>query len=524
MNQKKKVDAALLYVRVSSKRQEDDGDGTGSQEHLCRRHAAQLGVPVEKVFYDSRSGFHDFVTRPGIVGALKHIKANRSKSYIVIFDDLKRLARRTRYYWELRDTFDEYGAVVASPNFKFDNTPHGRHHETITVSHGELEREENRLQVIQKMTARVERGYFVTRAPIGYRYIKVKGEGARLIPDETFAPIVREALEGFASRRFEIQAEVQRFLQDHPEWPRDKTGTRAGQVNINRVKEMLLRPIYAGIISAPHWGVAPCKGLHEPLISIETHQKILARIDGDKRVPARRDLNQDFPLRGFVQCTCCVPLTAGWSKGRSSEYPYYLCYNRSCELYGKSIRRDKIEGEFEVLLKALEPAENLFRVAVGMFKLGWERRQTESAERVNALRSKLQDTERQIGLLLDRIVDAKSQTVFEAMEQRIDLLSLEKLALAEKIANSGHPPRSFDDSLRTALTFLANPWKLWASGRLDQQRAVLKLAFSGLLQYDRNLGFRTAELASPFSVLADSSGLKKWMVGDAGIEPATPSV
>jgi site-specific DNA recombinase len=159
-----------------------------------------------------------------------------------------------------------------------------------------------------------------------------------------------------------------------------------------------------------------------------------------------------------------------------------------------------------------------------MFKLGWERRQTESAARVNALRSKLEDTERQIGLLLDRIVDAKSQTVFEVMEQRIDLLSLEKLALAEKIANSGHPPRSFDDSLRTALTFLANPWKLWASGRLDQQRAVLKLAFSGLLQYDRNSGFRTAELASPFSVLADSSGLKKWMVDLSGIEPLTSNM
>jgi site-specific DNA recombinase len=124
-------------------------------------------------------------------------------------------------------------------------------------------------------------------------------------------------------------------------------------------------------------------------------------------------------------------------------------------------------------------------------------------------------------LLLDRIVDAKSQTVFEAMEQRIDLLSVEKLALAEKIAHSGSPQRSFDDSLRTALTFLANPWKLWASGRLDHQRAVLKLAFSSNLQYDRNSGFRTAEMTSPFKALADSSGLKKWMVGLPGLEPGT---
>lgn len=131
------------------------------------------------------------------------------------------------------------------------------------------------------------------------------------------------------------------------------------------------------------------------------------------------------------------------------------------------------------------------------------------------------DTERQIGLLLDRIVEPKSQTVFEAMEQRIDLLSLEKLALAEKIANSGKPPRSFDDSLRTALTFLGNPWKLWASGRLDHQRAVLKIAFSSNLQYDRNSGFRTAEMASPFNALADSHGMKNgwWAMQGLNLRP-----
>jgi hypothetical protein len=46
-------------------------------------------------------------------------------------------------------------------------------------------------------------------------------------------------------------------------------------------------------------------------------------------------------------------------------------------------------------------------------------------------------------MLLDRIVDAKSETVFEAMEQRIDLLSAKTLALAEKIAHSGNPPAQF---------------------------------------------------------------------------------
>ena len=50
----------------------------------------------------------------------------------------------------------------------------------------------------------------------------------------------------------------------------------------------------------------------------------------------------DFPLRGAVVCGhCSTPLTACWSKGRMSYHPYYLCRQRGCEAYGKSIRREK---------------------------------------------------------------------------------------------------------------------------------------------------------------------------------------
>lgn len=520
------VDAALLYVRVSSPRQEADGDGSGSQEHLCRRHAAKLGVPVEAVFYDSKSGFHNFMTRPGMVGVLKHLKSNRRKRYVVIFDDLKRLARRTRFYWELRDTFDEYGAVVASPNFRFDNTPHGRHHETITVSHGELEREENRIQVIQKMTSRVERGYAVTRAPIGYLYEKVKGQGSRLILHKTFAPIVREALEGYASRRFEIQAEVQRFLESQPEWPRNRSGKRTDRVNETRVTAMLRNPVYAGLISAPYWGVDLRKGLHEPLIDVETHNRIIARLDGDKRAPARRDLSKDFPLRGFVTCGCCgSPLTASWSRGsKGGLYPYYLCPKRGCDVYGKSIQRAKIEGEFEALLKTLTPSADLFQIAFATFKRAWEMRRESSASRVQALRAQLTDTEGQIEMLLDRIVEAKTQLVAHALEERVEKLTKDKLILAEKIASGGQPLKSFDQSLRTALTFLSNPWKLWSFDRIECKRTVLKLAFADSLEYGRNEGFRTPNLALPFKALADFSGLKSGMVGAEGIEPPALSV
>lgn len=78
--------------------------------------------------------------------------------------------------------------------------------------------------------------------------------------------------------------------------------------------------------------------------------------------------------------------------------------------------------------------------------------------------------------------------------------------MSENIANCGKPVRGFDESFRTAMAFLANPWKLWASEALEDKRAVLKLAFADRLAYVRNEGFRTAETTLPFKVLGGFEG------------------
>ncbi|ATG48828.1 hypothetical protein CEW89_15380 [Celeribacter ethanolicus] len=46
------------------------------------------------------------------------------------------------------------------------NTPEGRFAETIFAAQGELEREHNRHQTLQKMRARIEKGYWVFSAAI----------------------------------------------------------------------------------------------------------------------------------------------------------------------------------------------------------------------------------------------------------------------------------------------------------------------------------------------------------------------
>lgn len=464
------------------------------------------GYTVVQTFVDDMSG--SLIDRPGMQAMLTFLRKNRAGSPRVLIDDISRLARGMKAHIELRAAIILAGGELESPTVEFGEDADSELQEYILATVAQHQRRKNAEQTKARMRARVMNGYWPFACPVGYRHEKLDGRGKVLVPSEPLASIIREALEGYASGRFQTQAEVKRFLESYPEYPRDSKG----ELRFQQVTNLLTRVVYAGYVQAPEWDVALRQGHHEALISFATYQKIQDRIKSKARVPARKDLSTDFPLRGAVVCgDCATPLTACWSSGTGGRYPYYLCPKRGCASYGKSIRKSVLEGEFKELLARLQPTENLVRVATGMFEDLWNHRLATGVERTKALRAELAKVERQEGQLLDRIVVASAPAVVSAYENRIRKLGEDKAAISEKIANCGRPVKSFDSTLRTALDFLGNPQKLWDSERLEDKRAVLKLAFVDQLAYVRNEGFRTANLALPFKVLADFSSSKSKM-------------
>lgn len=471
---------AIIYCRVSNKKQKHDGDGLHSQEHRCRDYAAARGYVVESVFHDDVSGGGDFMKRPGMVAMLGFSEEARRENCVVIFDDLKRFARDTIFHLKLRQELATYNATVECLNFKFEDTPEGQFVQTVIAAQGQLERLQNRRQTLQKMKARVERGYYVFAVPVGYRYERAGSHGRLLVRNEPLASIVQAALEGYASGRFQLQAEVKRFLEAQPAFPK----TRDGIVRNQEVTRLLTRPVYAGYVKVRTWGVSLRQGHHEPLISFETFRKIQDRIAGNSRVPARKNLDADFPLRGPVVCGhCSTPLTACWAKGKYSLYPYYFCPKRGCEGYSQTVRRETIEAQFATILCSMQPSENVFAAARAMFKTLWNRRLASQVESKRTLEAERSAIEQQVEQFLERIAATDVPSIVTAYEKRIRDLEERKIVLAEGIANCGRALPDFDDALKTPLDFLRNPGNLWNSPRLEDKRAVLKLAFAGRLAW-----------------------------------------
>lgn len=263
-------------------------------------------------------------------------------------------------------------------------------------------------------------------------------------------------------------------------------------------------------------------GKHEAIISLATFNAVQDKMKANAKVPARKDINTEFPLRNFVTCECGTPYTACWARGRSQSYPYYLCQTKGCASYGKSIRREKLEAEFEELLSQLCPKPELVELAATLFRDLWDARVAQQDHDRARLRHEVTRIERQIEQLVDRIINADSAALTSAYENRVRSLETEKAEIAEKMSNCGRALPDFDDSFRTALEFLKNPKTLWYSKALEDKRALLKLTFADKITYKRNEGFRTAETAAPFRVCAEFTGSdfdKSEMVRMVGLEP-----
>ena len=162
-------------------------------------------------------------------------------------------------------------ASLESPSIEFGEDSDSRLVEHMLASVAQHQREKNAEQTSNRMKGRMMNGYSVFSAPVGYKYKKTGSHGKLLTRDEPIASIVKEALEGYASGRFSGQADIKRFLENQPEFPKDLPN---GQIRQQKVTDMLNRVIYAGYMEHEPWGITRRKGHHEALISLETYETI----------------------------------------------------------------------------------------------------------------------------------------------------------------------------------------------------------------------------------------------------------
>jgi DNA invertase Pin-like site-specific DNA recombinase len=110
---------------------------------------------VVKVFKDDASG--SLVARPAMQEMLAFLKSQRKESYVVIIDDISRLARGLDAHLRLRAALSAVGARLESPSIEFGEDSDSVLVENLLASVSQHQRQKNGEQTKNRMRAGHER-------------------------------------------------------------------------------------------------------------------------------------------------------------------------------------------------------------------------------------------------------------------------------------------------------------------------------------------------------------------------------
>ncbi len=482
----------LVYARVSSKKQESEGSGLQSQDGRCKNRLQQIGIPYHKAFLDSYTGGGDFMSRPSMRELLQYIDKTPHNRYVVVFDDLKRFAREVEFHFKLKTAFKLRNVILVCLNYNFDESPEGQFAELIMAGQAELERHQNRRQVIQKQKSRLENGYWAFVAKKGY-VIKSTVNGKLSVPHKIDGKLLTRALNGFATGEFVRKIDACKFLVEQGFWKR-----ATPEKYVQKFTEILADPFYCGDIHYPKWEISRRSGHHKSLITKGVFDLIQSRLNSnDITQRIRKDVSSDFIMRGLIVCADCDNhLTASWSKGRKGkQYGYYFCSNIQCTSYRSSCPKFEVEDRFADILK-----DNLTDIDFGeiqhIFRCEWSNEIALLSKKNHANVQKIALLEEKIARLTTMVIETNSEHLRFVYEKQIEEMAIEMNSFSEKTIDEDDLKEIYRTALKKVLKLLKNPYKIWISADTLEKHKLYFFLFERKLKYCKNKGYRTAK--SPY--------------------------
>jgi len=434
---------AVIYCRVSTKQQVDEGNSLSTQERLCREYALKQGYEVAAVYIEKgESAKTKDRTELQKMMSFCAIKKNNI-SYVVVYK-LDRFSRNTDDYSYLRIILKRYGIFIKSTTEYFENTPAGRFMENIISNVSQFDNDVRTERAVNGSRDAMVEGRYVWSAPYGYSNIKVGGRG-NIAPNDN-APIVRRAFEEVAKNQYPIEEIRKSMFHSGLTTYMNKPLSRA------QFYRMLKNVAYSGWIVK--FGERH-KGIYEPIVSDELFEQVQRVLNYRTRKNFTYNCKHpDFPLRRFVTHPNGMKLTGSWNQGKSQKYPYYRYMCRMMNFPKESLESQfmafmdtfKLEGgQYDALKKKLK----------GALEKGVKYRLKD--------RDKVLQEVKELKLKQSLLIEKNIQGVIsnELLRDQLVLIDKQLLELNSKLYIEPTYEVNLEELITKAKTLLTNPSEVW---------------------------------------------------------------
>ena len=497
---------AVIYCRVSTKEQVEEGNSLATQERICKEYALNNDFEVIETYREQGESAKT-ADRTELQKLLAYCSSKKNSIKVVIIYKLDRLSRNTDDYSQLRLMLKRYGVEIKSTSEHFENTPVGRFMENTLANISQFDNDIRAERCSGGMKEAIREGRYVWKAPIGYDNIRVCGK-ATIGKNLTMAPLILRAFEIVASNTSSVE-EVYRIMT--------KEGlTRNGKPLVNSYfREIFANELYAGWINK--FGERH-KGLFEPIVSNElfVHVQRVLKSNGKLNNPHITD-HPDFPLRRFIVNENNKKLTGSWSTGKYKKFPYY----RFGRTGGSNYNRDNFEHAFMRYMDyyALDNAhyQKLRRFIKEELVA---RDQIEQKESENLQKHIKELNARQTILIKKNIDGIISDTV---LKQQLDVIDVELTNSHTLLYNHSSEKIDISECVNYLEPYFKMPSKIWLKSKPATKLALQVFQFPLGCTFTNN-SFGTPQISKFFKVKSALSDANFGRVDPSGLEPLASSL
>ncbi len=278
---------AVIYTRVSTKEQVEDGNSLAVQEKQCKAFAISEKYKVLRIFQEKGESAKT-ANRTKLQELLKYCSLNKGKIDVLLIARLDRLSRDRMDYGQLKAFFGGLGIKVVSISERFEDDPVGRFIENTLAGVAQLDNEIRASRSRDGMVEAVEAGRWVWKAPFGYENVKVNDKKNIAPKSPKLAGVIRSAwvmIDGGLQ-----PAEVRRRLI-----PQGLVDDDGQPISSQTFSKMLDNTLYKGVIEAFNKTIVS-DSIH-PIVEPELWDRVYNKLNGKNTKPKTyRLLNPEFPL------------------------------------------------------------------------------------------------------------------------------------------------------------------------------------------------------------------------------------
>ncbi len=495
--------AAVIYCRVSTMEQVEEGNSLVTQEKACREYAGKNGFSIgDDAVFIERGESAKTTDRPQIQKLLLYCSQKKKGIAAVIVYKIDRLSRNTDDYSQLRLLLKRYGVEIKSTTEHFGDTPIGRFMENTMANIAQFDNDVRAERCSNGMREALIAGRYPWGAPIGYVNGAILNGRPTIAPDD-MAPLVLKSFELVATGLYPIK-EVWRMMV--VAGLKVKSGKSVSQP---RFYEILQDRLY--IARTDKFGES-FEGAWAPIVDDALFERVQGIFRNKGKIPNayKRD-NPDFPLRRFVFSPTGLKLTGSWVK---HKHPYYRF-----GMKGSNFNRDEFEEKFTAHMDSYSFDGRQVERLKFLVREKFNKSTDGERKNMRRLHARMEELCEQETVLVGK--NLKGVIPDAVLRKQLELIAKERIDTQAGLAIAGNSDTSPEEAVAFAEEYLRTPSAVWKKTIPTIKTKLQWFQFPSGVVFDGEK-FGTAQIASVFKARELIEASSSSSVDPARIELASP--